>query len=78
MTASNEKGNGKATTAPSTAAQEAMHEEEALGRAYDTRQLARLWPAVVRLTRPLRHKPAIVGFVAAYLLWAALRTFPPA
>ncbi|MDP7573082.1 MAG: hypothetical protein QF391_15890 [Myxococcota bacterium] len=30
---------------PNSAA-EAMHEEEALGKAYDTRQLLRLWPYV--------------------------------
>jgi len=38
-----------------TSALEAMHEEEALGRAYDARLLARLWPTV----RPYRGQVAL-------------------
>ena len=46
MSSPNPRGNGAPSQGLSASAQEAMHEEEALGKAYDARLLARLWEYV--------------------------------
>ena len=58
-------------SADRTSAAEAMHEEEALGKAYDIRQLLRLWPYI-------RPYAAQVGLTLAFIVPIFIADVAPA
>ena len=66
MTGPDPRGNGTPSQGLSASAREAMHEEEALGKAYDARLMARLWQYVAPYKAQIALTLALVVPIFAF------------